>query len=73
MQNSFNIWFLDKGIWLILIGIAGIVSVWLISYLIFKGLKLLGVDPERISDPNSQKLVNNIKNITVDNQFIFLR
>ena len=65
MQDSFNIWFIDKGIWLILIGIAGIIGVWVISYLIFKGLKLLGADPDRISDPNSQKLVNNIKNIFV--------
>ena len=65
MQNSFNIWFLEKGVWVTLIGVAGVIGVWIISILFFKGLKLLGADPEKISDPNSQKLVNNLKNFLV--------
>ena len=55
MENTFNIWFLEKGVWLILVGVAGIVGVWAISLLIFKGLKLVGIDSEKISDPSSKK------------------
>ena len=65
MENTFNIWFLEKGIWLILIGVAGIVGVWAISLLIFKGLKLVGIDSERITDPGSKKIIDNVKNISV--------
>ena len=65
MENTFNIWFLEKGIWLILIGVAGIVGVWAISLLIFKGLKLVGIDSERITDPGSKKIIDNVKNIGV--------
>ena len=65
MENTFNIWFLEKGVWLILVGVAGIVGVWAISLLIFKGLKLVGIDSEKISDPGSKKIVDNVKNISV--------
>ena len=65
MENTFNIWFLEKGVWLILVGVAGIVGVWAISLLIFKGLKLVGIDSEKISDPSSKKIIDNVKNISV--------
>ena len=32
--------------------------------LIFKGLKLVGIDSEKISDPSSKKIVDNVKNIS---------
>ena len=44
MENTFNIWFLEKGVWLILVGVAGIVGVWAISLLILKVLKLVVID-----------------------------
>tara|TARA_B100001105_G_C22399736_1_gene448768 strand:- start:3447 stop:4589 length:1143 start_codon:yes stop_codon:yes gene_type:complete len=65
MENSFNTWFLEKGLWVAVIAVAGIIGVWVISILLFKVLKLLGVDPERISDHNSRTLVTKIKNIFV--------
>ena len=65
MENSFNVWFLEKGIWVAIIGVAGLVGIWAFSIILFKGLKLLGLDTERIKDHKSQKLINKVKNIFV--------
>ena len=65
MENSFNVWFLEKGIWVAIIGVAGLVGIWAFSVILFKGLQLLGLDTERIKDNKSQRLISKVKNIFV--------
>lgn len=65
MENSFNVWFIEKGIWVAIIAVAGLVGIWAFSIILFKGIKALGLDTERIKDHKSQKLINKVKNIFV--------